>query len=520
MSKMLGQMGLVSAMTMLSRVFGLFRDVMITAIFGTSLLNSAFTAAFALPSLFRRLLGEGALAAALMPNLSEEMEFNGKEAVFKLLNKTLSWLLLICVALALVAYGIFDWLESVSTEDNRVIGARLAKLVFPYIIPVCLAAIVSAVLNMLGRFGIPAMTAIWLNFSMMLFLGAGGWWLAESQDEKMLFLCLGVLVGGLLQLIVPGIALAREGWKPSFDFSVSSRLRSVLLLTLPGIFGVASYQLNVVVSRLLALDFNDSGATLIYLANRLVELPLGIFTMAIATVVFPVMSRSIARGDESNYGEMYLKGISLSMMLTIPAALGIMILAPEIITTLFQRGAFEESDTQALVPILMICAAGMPFYGFVSIETRALYAIKDAKTPVRGSAIALVVNIVLSIALLKFLNRIEGLVIASNTAIVAQAAYLHRILARQSLGIRLKAIASAIVKYIVIGLFMLLVLVAVKTGLSRVGSFGENSLITLLISVVVGTSLYLTILKCLRMEEVNEVFDALLKRGQGRKSEE
>ncbi len=115
---MLGQMGLVSAMTMLSRVFGLFRDVMITAIFGTSLLNSAFTAAFALPSLFRRLLGEGALAAALMPNLSEEMEFNGKEAVFKLVNKTLSWLLLICVALALVAYGIFDLLEAVSTEDN------------------------------------------------------------------------------------------------------------------------------------------------------------------------------------------------------------------------------------------------------------------------------------------------------------------------------------------------------------------------------------------------------------------
>ena len=520
MSKMLGQMGLVSAMTMLSRVFGLFRDVMITAIFGTSLLNSAFTAAFALPSLFRRLLGEGALAAALMPNLSEEMESNGKEAVFRLVNKTLSWLLLICVALALIACGIFDWLESVSTEDNRVLGARLAKLVFPYIIPVCLAAIVSAVLNLLGRFGIPAMTAIWLNFSMMIFLGAGGWWLAESQDQKMLFLCLGVLVGGLLQLIVPGIALAREGWKPSLDFSVSGRLRSILLLTLPGIFGAASYQLNVVVSRLLALEFNDSGATLIYLANRLVELPLGIFTIAIATVVFPAMSRSIARGNENDYGETCLKGISLSMMLTIPAALGLMTLAPEIIATLFQRGAFEESDTQALVPILMICAAGMPFYGFVSIETRALYAIKDARTPVRCSAIALVVNIVLSITLLKFLNRIEGLVIASNTATVVQAVYMHRILARQGRGIRLKLIASVMAKYMVSGLFMLLALVALKTGLSRVGYFGENSLITLVISVAVGASLYFAILKWLRMEEVNEVVDALLKRGQGRESEE
>ena len=147
---------------------------------------------------------------------------------------------------------------------------------------------------------------------------------------------------------------------------------------------------------------------------------------------------------------------------------------------------------------------------FVSIETRALYAIKDAKTPVRGSAIALVVNIVLSITLLKFLNRIEGLVSEQYGDCGSSGIHASNF-GSSSLGIRLKAIASAIVKYIAIGLFMLLALVAVKTGLSRVGSFGENSLITLLISVVVGTSLYLTILKCLRMEEVNEVFDALLR---------
>lgn len=520
MSKMLGQMGLVSAMTMLSRVFGLFRDMLITAVFGTSLLNSAFTAAFTLPSLFRRLLGEGALAAALMPNLSEEMESNGKKAVFQLVNKTLSWLLVICVALAIVAYGIFDWLESVSTEDNRVIGARLAKLVFPYIIPVCLAAIVSAVLNTLGRFGIPAMTAVWLNCSMMLFLGAGGCWFAGSQEQKMLFLCLGVLVGGLLQFVVPGIALAREGWKPRFDFAVSGRLRAVLLLTIPGIFGAASYQLNVVVSRLLALEFNDSGATLIYLANRLVELPLGIFTIAIATVVFPAMSRSIARGDDSGYGETCLKGISLSMMLTIPAALGLMALAPEIIGALFERGAFDDSDTRALVPILMICAAGMPFYGFVSMETRALYAIKDARTPVRGSAIALVVNIVLSLALLKLLNRIEGLVIASNTATIFQAVYMHRTLASHGREIRLRSIAPALGKYIGGSLLMLLVILALKAGLSKTGSFGQSPLTVIAISVTLGAGFYLAFLRWLKMDEMNAVLDALLKRGQARKPDE
>lgn len=520
MSKMLGQMGLVSAMTMLSRVFGLFRDMLITAVFGTSLLNSAFTAAFTLPSLFRRLLGEGALAAALMPNLSEEMESNGREAVFQLVNKTLSWLLLICVGLALCAYGIFDWLESVSTEENRVVGARFAKLLFPYVIPVCMAAIVSAVLNMLGRFGIPAMTAIWLNCSMMLFLGAGGWWLAESQDQKMLFLCLGVLVGGLLQFVVPSIALAREGWKPRFDFAVSGRLRAVLLLTIPGIFGAASYQLNVVVSRLLALEFNDSGATLIYLANRLVELPLGIFTIAIATVVFPAMSRSIARGDDGGYGETCLKGISLSMMLTIPAALGLIVLAPEIIAALFERGAFNSSDTRALVPILMICAAGMPFYGIVSIETRALYAIKDARTPVRGSAIGLAVNIILSITLLKLLNRIEGLVIASNTATIVQAIYMHRTLASRGREVRLHSIVPALAKYIGGSLLMLFILLAVKAGLSWAGALGQSPLTVLAVSATLGASFYLAFLKWLKMDEINEVLDALLKRRREKKQDD
>ena len=516
---MLGQMGVVSAMTLLSRVFGLFRDMLITAVFGTSLLNSAFTAAFALPSLFRRLLGEGALAAALMPNLSEEMESKGKEAVFQLVNKTLSWLLLVCVSLAFIAYGILDWLESNSTEENRVVGARLAKLVFPYIIPVCLAAMLSAVLNMLGRFGIPAMTAVWLNCSMMLFLGIGGWWLAESQEQKMLFLCLGVLVGGVLQFVVPGVALAREGWKPKFDFSVSGRLRSVLFLTLPGIFGAASYQLNVIVSRLLALEFNDSGATLIYLANRLVELPLGIFTIAIATVVFPAMSRSIARGNNEDYGRTCLEGISLSMMLTIPAAIGLMVLAPEIIATLFERGAFGASDTRALVPILMICAAGMPFYGFVSIETRALYAMKDARTPVRGAALALIVNIILSITLLKALNRIEGLVIASNAATILQGVYMHRALARQGGNVRLRSIISPLSKFAVGSLLMLLVLMVVKTGLFRIGSIAQSPLAALLVSVTIGSGFYFAFLKWLKMEEMNAIFNAIFKRGETGRSD-
>lgn len=507
-------MGIVSAMTMLSRVFGLFRDIFITAVFGASLLNSAFTAAFTLPSLFRRLLGEGALTAALMPNLSEEMEANGREAVFKLVNKTLSWLFLVCALLTGLAYGVLLWIEEYSVVENWILGAGLAKLVFPYIVPVCLAAVIAAVLNLLGRFAIPAMTAIWLNCSMMLSLGIGGWLWGDSDVQKMNFLCLGVLVGGLLQFVVPGFALMREGWRPRLDFSVSPRLMSVLLLTLPGIYGTAAHQINVMVSRFLALDFNDSGATLIYLANRLVELPLGVFTIAISTVVFPAMSQSIARGLNSDFGATYRKGVTMSMMLTLPAAVGLTMLAPEIITVLFERGEFSASNTQALTPILIICALGMPFYAFVSIETRAFYSHKDTKTPVKGSTLALAVNLVLSLSLLRILDRIEALVIASNTAIVVQAVYMHLKLRMQSSALLLAEVVPTMAKFLGGCLFMAGAVGVTEMLLSDVGPT-----FTLAVSIPLGAVAYFIALKLLKVEEIEEARHLFRKRSQSNPNE-
>ncbi len=492
-------MGIVSALTMVSRVFGLFRDIFITSVFGASLLNSAFTAAFTLPSLFRRLLGEGALTAALMPNLSEAMEQDGREAVFRLVNKTLSWLFVVCLVLTGLAYLVLFWIEETSVIENWVLGAGLAKLVFPYIIPVCLAAVVSAVLNLLGRFAVPAMTAIWLNCAMILSLGVGGWFWGDNSVQKMNFLCLGVLVGGLLQFLAPSLALVREGWKPRLDFSVSPRLKSVLWLTLPGIYGTASHQINVMVSRFLALDFNDSGATLIYLANRLVELPLGVFTIAISTVVFPVLSQSIAQGKEDDFGKTYRKGISLSMMLTLPAAVGLTLLAPEIIDVLFERGAFSTSDSEALSPILVICALGMPFYAFVSIETRAFYALKDTKTPVKGSTIALAVNLVLSLTLLRILDRIEALVIASNIAIVVQSVYMHFRLRKQSCSLRLREVAPVMGKFFGGCLLMAGFVWGVEMLL-----IGGRPSVVLAVSIPAGALAYFFALRIMKVEEVEE----------------
>ncbi len=506
---MISRMGEISALTMVSRLFGLFRDILITAVFGASLLNSAFTAAFTLPSLFRRLLGEGALTAALMPNLSEEMEENGREAVFRLVNKTLSWLLVICVLITGLAYGVLFWIEESAVLENWIIGAGLAKLVFPYIVPVCLAAVVAAVLNMLGRFAIPAMTAIWLNSCMILSLGIGTWLWVESEVQKMNFLCLGVLLGGLLQFMVPSLALVREGWRPRLDFSVSPRLRSVLSLTLPGIYGTTSHQINVMVSRFLALDFNESGATFIYLANRLVELPLGVFTIAISTVIFPSMAQAIARGKGIEFGETYRKGVSLSMMLTLPAAVGLSMLAPEIVTVLFERGEFRTENSISLSPILIICAIGMPFYAFVSIETRAFYSNKDTTTPVKGSTLALIVNIILSIFLLRLLGRIEALVIASNIAIVVQAAYMHFRLRRLDLSLRLAEVMPSMLKYLVGCTVLAIVVCSLELAL-----VDARPSIRLAVSVPIGGTAYFIALRILKVREISAISDLFERKGR------
>lgn len=509
---MLSRIGLVSAMTMLSRVFGLFRDILVTSVFGASLWNSAFTTAFALPNLFRRLLGEGALSAALMPHLSEELEGEGPKAVFRLINKTLSWLLVVCLVLVGVAYVCFEYIESTAVSDNWILAAGLAKLLFPYVLLICLAAVISAALNLLGRFAIPAMTAVWLNCSILVLLGIGAWLWGEDARQKMNFLCTGVLIGGGLQLIAPSVALMREGWRPGLDFSVSPRLKAVLFLTLPGIYGTAAHQINVMVSRVLALDFNESGATLIYLANRLVELPMGVFVIAISTVVFPALAKAAASGRGDDFAATYRNGISLAMMMALPAAVGLSFLAPEIIGMLFQRGQFTEADALALRPILVICAIGMPFYSFVSIEVRAYYSLKDAKTPVKSSTMALVLNLVLSLSLLHWLKRIEALAIASNVAIIWQAIYLHFALRGKGKDLQLRAVLPAISKFVAGSALMGGVLWLGGQGLLHLELGQWRAVVALLVLIPLGSLVYFAFLKALGMSEVEDILLAIRKK--------
>lgn len=511
MSRMLSRIGIVSALTFLSRILGLVRDMLTTAVFGTSALHSAFNFAFTLPSLFRRLLGEGALTAALMPNLADELEREGRPAVHRLVNRVLTWLFLTCFAITIVAFVVFEFLERPDVSERWVLGAKLGKLLFPYVILICMAAIVSAALNLFGKFGVPALTAVWLNCSIILSLGVFGYLWGETPWDKMMYLCYGALLGGALQLVVPAIALLREGWRPRIDFSITPSVKSVMLLTAPGIFGAASHQINVLVTRGLAFNFSDSGATLLYLANRLVELPIGIATIAISTVIFPALSKAIAAKRDSDFESVYRQGVVLSTMMAIPACIGLCLLAGDIIEVLFERGAFSATDTESLVPTLIIFAIGMPFYSFVAIETRAFFSLKDTKTPVKSSVLALAINLILSLSLLAWMQRIEALAIASNSAVVIQSIYLHRRLRAKGYHVSLASSLGAFLKIAVASVAMGLLVLGGRWGIGALSSPWE-AILSLATLIPVGVGAYFFVLKWQRLEQVDEIFNVLRRR--------
>jgi putative peptidoglycan lipid II flippase len=444
-SKHFKNISVVAAATMVSRFLGLGRDMLVTAVFGVEAIASVFYTAFTLPNLFRRLLGEGALTAAFVPTLNEELKAHGRAGALGLVNQVASWLFVVSggiVALAMALLWSVPHLGGAAAAAGVdpvawrrwVEAADLGVILFPYLVCVSLAAAFSAALQTLNRFLEPALSPIWLNVAMISLLagGAYGGW-ASSPGGTMLWLCGGALLGGFLQMGVPAWALMREGWRPRFDLSLSAPLRQIARLMGPTLFGSAIYLINMSVSRFIGLSLNDSAVAVLNLATRVMEVPIGVFTVAVSTVIFPLIARYAAAGDWEQLAVSYRKGVRLILVINVPAAAGLVVLATPIVRMLFQRGAFDATDTAEMGPVLMMFALGLPFLAFTNIVLRAFYAQKDTRTPVRAAAMSFGVNLGLSLVLMGPFGTM-GLAAASNIATVGQAVYLQWRLAQKREG--------------------------------------------------------------------------------------
>ncbi len=455
-SKQLKNIGVVSAFTMVSRVLGLVRESVTAMVFGTRDLVSAFYTGQTLPNLFRRLLAEGALTAAFVPTLNDELGARERAGAFSLVNQVMSWLSAVTVGLVLLSMALLgqDWLvrfiaQLVHTDaaalDRWLLASWFGVLLFPYLIFVSLAAVFSAALQTLHRFVEPALSPIWLNLAQIGLLAAGVKW---GSGDQICWLSVGVLIGGFLQMIVPAVALMHEGWRPAFDFKLSPAVRSMLRLMAPTVFASSVYLVNMSVSRLVGLSLNDAAVAVLNYAQRLMELPIGVFAVAVSTVVFPLITRYAAAGDMANLTRSYRRGMRLILVINIPAAVGLALLALPIIRVLFQRGAFSSGDSTIMTPVLVANAVGLPFFSFVNLVLRAFYAQKDTATPVRGALVSFVVNLGLSFALMHRYGTV-GLAVAGNIAIAVQAVYLQWHLARKHHGLAFHHLAKDLAKVFV-----------------------------------------------------------------------
>jgi putative peptidoglycan lipid II flippase len=521
-SRSLHHISIVSLATVLSRFLGLARDILVTAVFGASGLASAFVTAFTLPNLFRRLLGEGALTAALVPTLNEALVDGPRRAAFDIVNQVASWLglvtLLIVGGAMLTLNGMAGavWLESAARDaaqwERWQTAAQLAVVLFPYLVFVCLAAAFGAALQTLGRFAVPALTPVWLNVAMIGALGWAVWGIELSMDDaRMRWLCGGVLVGGFGQMVLPAIDLIRTGWRPRVDFRLTGAVRSILLLMGPTVLGSAIYLINTSVSRLIGLSLSDSAAAILNLASRLIELPIGVFAVAVTTVVFPMISRDAAQGDWARMAASYRKGMRLILAINIPAAIGMALLAAPIIRVLFERGQFLERDTAEMIPVLGVFAIGLPFLAFVSLLLRAFYAQKDTRTPLKAACASFVVNIALCFALKGPLGTV-GLALAGTVSVIVQAVWLQWQLTRRRPELAIAPLRTDFAKIVLSSAAMGLGLLAGRAALDAMGSSWWADVARLLILIPIGGAIFAGGVYLLKLDGLSEAFSMLRDR--------
>jgi len=507
LSKKLKNIGVVAGFTVVSRVLGLVRDQLSAAVFGADILNSAFVTAFRLPNLFRRLLGEGSLTAAFIPTLQQELTVKGREGAFRLVNQVLCWLAL--VTGVLVGLGMLLCTQSrllPGHAERWYLGADLTVILFPYLLFVCLAAVLSGTLNVLQSFSEGAISPVLLNVSMILSLGGAGLHWASSPMGQMYWLCAGVLIGGFLQFALPAWSLMREGWRPRIDFSLSPGVREIALLMLPGLWGAAIYQINQFVIQLLVMTVDDSAPALLFYAGRLMELPIGVFAIAISTVVYPLIARHAAERNFAGMADDYLRGIRLILIVNIPAAVGLGLLSEPIVRVLFQHGHFTAAQTTAMAPLLAISVLGLPFYSVVSLTTRAFYAMKDTATPVRVATVNFVVNLIGAVLLMTWLGT-AGLVLAGTIAVIVQCLMLQRRLVQRIPGMHFGVLARDLGKIFAAAALMGLAVAAGWWLLLRGHGF-RGDLVALLVLVPLGCVIYGVMLWLLRIGG-REEFEAL-----------
>lgn len=500
----------MGAATALSRLAGLVRDMVVASLFGAGFGTDAFFMAFTIPNLLRRFFGEGALTAAFVPTFSAIYHKQGADEARRVAN--ICWTLLLLVMAAVTLLGI--WASPVIVRaigfGYGAVAGKLAltdflnRLMFPYIFFVNLLALVTGILNVLGHYFLPSFSTVLLNLSMI----ACALLLAPYFTvQPIVALAIGVLVGGLLQLAIQFPVLRRRGIRLRCDFHFNHpAVKRVARLMLPGLAGVAIYQINVVISRLLASFLPEGSVSYLYYGQRLFELPQGVFVVSLAQAVLPAMSRQAAADDRAGLKESLRFALVLIGIVTLPAAAGLIVCAVPVYSLFFMRGAFSYQDVWQTALALCAYAPGLLFVGLSRILVPTFYALQDTRTPVWVSFWTLLVNVLLGVLLMGPLRHV-GLALALSLSSVCNCLLLAWLLRRKIGSLGLSAVMGSLLRALPATLLMAAAAYLILHTVDwQVAGWSVRKLLALGGAVGIGMTIYCGV--CL-LSGVTEVRDGL-----------
>ncbi|MBP9764650.1 MAG: murein biosynthesis integral membrane protein MurJ [Gammaproteobacteria bacterium] len=429
MSKeLLKSTSVVGGMTLISRVLGFVRDVVAAHFFGAGLGNDAFIVASKIPNYMRRLFAEGAFSQAFVPILSEyrtqktqvEVEqFVGR--VFGCLSTILAGVTILGILAAPLLVMLFaPGFAATGSGARLMLASDMLRITFPYLFFISLTAFAGGILNCYGRFAAPAFTPVFLNIMMILTTVI----LAPHLSEPVTALAWGMFAGGVVQLLfqVPFLRRLKLLPRPEFYWQ-DPGVRRILKLMLPALLGVSVNQLNLMLSSVFASFLPVGSVSWLYYAERLMEFPLGGFGVALATVVLPRLSRHHTKAENEHFSSTLDWGVRWVMLIGLPAATGLALLAGPLLTTLFQSGQFTDQDVISSQTCLVAYSLGIMGFMLVKIFASAYYAKQDVKTPVRMAVVTVIANLLFSLIFMTFLAH-TGLALATSMAALLNATLL------------------------------------------------------------------------------------------------
>lgn len=492
-----------------SRILGYIRDMLVANLFGVGMFADAFYAAFRIPNLFRRMFGEGSFSAAFIPVFSQYLHTKDTTETQKFLNTIFTMLLLVLIIVStlgmffapiltkVVARGFYD------NPEKMEITIELTRLMFPFILFICLAAFLLAILNTLHSFFIPALAPASLSACEIFYILAIVPLLSSGNQIK--GLAISVILGGALHFFVQYPKLKNLGWSLKFKLDLKHPgIKKIVILMIPSLVGLSVDQINAFVDNICASFLGDGPVSALYYSNRLMQMPLAVFGLAFATASLPAMSKAYAKKDLVSLKNLISYSIRFTVFTLLPAAVGLMVIGLPIVKLLFEHGRFNTLGSIMTNKALFFYSLGLPAYAVSKIFANAFYSFQDTKTPVKTAIFSMIVHVILCVILMKPMG-IGGLALSTAVSsyfnLILLAVYLKKCIG----SIDISSIITSTLKSFIASIFTGIVAwYAIK--------FSSNLFLSVPFAIALGFITFVIISYILKSKELKSFFNIFLNK--------